>query len=301
MAKQRWRTGGDDIGLTKGPSETAILAAVGRALHRTDPAPRVLDDQFAIALAGEKAPSVMDRLRREMPADLLLAFSRWTAVRTRFAEDQIAEALETGVTQVVILGAGLDSFAHRHPDLPEHIRTYEVDHPSSQEWKRERIERLGRADPSNLTYVPVDFEVKSWREGLGEAGFAFNAPAIFTWIGVSMYLTLGAIKTTLNGVADCAPETTIVFTYDLPRKSLDARGLALTNGVRKVASEMGEPFISLFDPKDAEDLARECGLGHPVHFGPEEAIRQYFEGRPDIWVGGPQRILTCRSPYLRRA
>ena len=277
----------------RSPSKTAVMAAVGRALHRDDPLPPVLDDHLALALAGDGATAVAERLRREMPRDVLLAFTRWTAVRTRFAEDLIEEAANAGTAQLVILGAGLDSLAYRRTDLIQRMRVFEVDHPASQAWKRARLTALDIQLPANLVFAPVDFEVETLREGLDAAGFDFNRPAVFTWIGVIMYLTAPAIEATLRFVSDCAVGTEIVLTYDLPRSSLDARSLALTNAVRNVAAEMGEPFISLFEPDEARALVERCGLRHRFHFGPEEAARSYFGGEPGIWVGGPQRILVA--------
>lgn len=193
----------------------------------------------------------------------------------------------------MILGAGLDSFAYRRPDLLEHLRVFEVDHPASQAWKRERLASMGVRQPNNLAFAPVDFEIETLGHGLEAAGFAFGVPAVFTWIGVSMYLTLQAIEATLTSVRGCAAGSKIAMTYDLPRSSLDTRGLALTNAVRNVAADMGEPFISLFEPAEAEALARRCGLGDILHFGPDDAIRTYFGSRQDVWVGsGAQRIIV---------
>jgi methyltransferase (TIGR00027 family) len=288
------------MGLVGGPSKTAVLAAVGRALHRDDPPPRVLDDHLALVLAGEEALAVVERLRRDMPADVLLAFTRWASVRTRFAEDIVQKAMEDGVQQLVILGAGLDSFAYRRPPLLERLRVFEVDHPSSQAWKRERLGSAGIRQPENLFFAPIDFEVETLREGLESAGFSFGAPAIFTWIGVTMYLTLPAIEATLSTVRGCAVGSKIVLTYDLPRSSLGTRGLALTNAIRDVAADMGEPFISLFEPAEAEALLRRCGFGDILHFGPEDAIRIYFGGQQDMWIGsGAQRIIVATVTNTR--
>ena len=175
----KWALGGSgEMASVKGPSKTAVLAAVGRALHRDDPQPRVLDDHLALGLAGEEALAVLERLHRDMPSDVLLAFTRWTSVRTRFAEDVVEKSLEDGVRQLVILGAGLDSFAYRRPDLLEDLRVVEVDHPSSQAWKRERLASLGIEEPRNLVFAPIDFEKESLREGLDAAGFAWDRPTM---------------------------------------------------------------------------------------------------------------------------
>ena len=123
-------------------SATARLTAVARALHREEPPPWVLDDYLALGLAGDDGPALRERLMREMAREDLLAFSRWVCVRARFPEDIVEDAVAAGVGQYVILGAGLDSFAYRRHDLLDRVRVYEVDHPETQEWKRERLAAL---------------------------------------------------------------------------------------------------------------------------------------------------------------
>lgn len=282
--------------VAKGPSMTAVMSAVGRAIHRDGPPPVVLDDWPAMTLAGQGAEAMAQRLRHDLPGDALNAFARWTSVRTRFTEDRIAEAVRAGIGQLVILGAGLDSFAYRHDALVDRLRVFEVDQPASQDWKRERLADAGIVQPRNLVFAPVDFEVQTLREGLAAAGFAFDAPAVFTWIGVTMYLTLPAIESTLRTVAGCAPGSQVIFTYDQPQSSLDARALALRNAVRALATDLGEPFISLFTPAEAEALAVRCGLEYIAQFGAEEAARRYFAELHDPWIGGPQRIVVASVP-----
>src|SRR5207245_750495 len=120
------------------PSRTAVLTAVARALHREEPPPWVLDDPLAMGLAGDDGPAVARRFRTELRTESLLSFTRWVCVRARLPEDIVEKAVEQGVEQYVILGAGLDSFAYRRSDLVSHLRVYEVDHPASQAWKRQR-------------------------------------------------------------------------------------------------------------------------------------------------------------------
>lgn len=281
--------------VAKGPSMTAVMAAVGRAIHRDGPPPVVLDDWLAMTLAGPGAEAMAHRLRHDLPGDALNAFARWTSVRTRFTEDNIAEAVRDGIGQLVILGAGLDSFAYRQGALVDRLRVFEVDHPASQDWKRERLADAGIALPSNLVFAPVDFEVQTLHDGLAAAGFVFAAPAVFTWIGVTMYLTLPAVESTLRTVAGCAPGSQVIFTYDQPQSSLDARALALRDAVRALATDLGEPFLSLFTPAEAEALAVRCGLATTAHFGAGDAARRYFAELHDPWVGGPQRIIVASA------
>lgn len=233
------------------------------------------------------------RLRAELPPAGLLAFTRWVCVRTRFAEDVAGQAAEGGTGQYVILGAGLDSFAYRRGDLLGRLRVFEVDHPATQAWKRRRLAELGIATPANLVFAPVDFERQPLRAGLEAAGFDVTAPAVFSWIGVTMYLRLDAIKATLATVAGCPPGTRIVLTYNQPQAALQGPGAQVGAVLARVVGDLGEPFVSLFTPAQAEQLLRGLGFGEIIHFGPDEAAARYFGGRSDVWFGGAQRLIAA--------
>jgi methyltransferase (TIGR00027 family) len=215
------------------------MTAVARALHRELDDPRILDDELALLLAGEEGPAVKSRLQAELTEPMLLVFSRWVSVRARVAEDTVERALAEGVGQYVILGAGLDSFAYRRPGLLSRLRVFEVDHPASQAWKRQRLEELGIDCPAGLVFAAVDFETQTLREGLEPAGFDFGAPALVSWIGVTMYLTLEAIEATLATVAESAAGTRIVMTYDLPLGASGDRGRACASVVENYQRDGG--------------------------------------------------------------
>jgi methyltransferase (TIGR00027 family) len=274
----------------RSPSRTAVLTAAARALHRDEPTP-VLDDDLALALAGQDALAMIDRLRAELPQPALLEFARWVAVRARVPEDLVDQAVAEGVSQYVILGAGLDSFAYRRADLTDRLRVFELDHPRSQEWKRRRLEELAIRIPSNLAFTPVDFEFQTLHEGLEAVDFDFAAPAVFSWIGVTMYLTPGTIQDTLTGVASCPPGTRIALTYNLPRASLAGLALLTSKAVGRITEEMGEPVISRFTPAEIEQLLRESGFADVAHIGPDEARDMYFADRPDVRFFGIQRLV----------
>ncbi|TME07980.1 MAG: class I SAM-dependent methyltransferase [Chloroflexi bacterium] len=275
------------------PSRTAVLTAVARALHREEPPPWVLDDPLAMGLAGEDGAEVAKRFRTELSTETLLSFTRWVCVRARLPEDIVETAFANGLRQYVILGAGLDSFAYRRTDLLTELRVFEVDHPASQAWKRQRLKEMGVRPPPNLTYAPIDFEHQTLRRGLATAGFDFAAPAVFSWIGVTMYLTVEAIRATLATIATCAPGTRLVLTYNQPLSALHGIGLELDKAIRAFATEAGEPFLSLFVPKEIEALLTEMGFAEIMHFGPDEAIRTYFAGRSDVRFGGAQRLIVA--------
>jgi len=279
--------------IPRSPSQTAVLTAAARALHREEPPPWVLDDHLALELAGDEGVSITGRLRDELSAENLLTFSRWMCVRARLAEDVVERAVADGIRQYAILGAGLDSFAYRRPDLLAGLRVFEVDHPASQAWKRERLAELGVDLPANLVFAAVDFERQTLRAGLQAAGFDFTARAVFSWIGVTMYLTLTAIEATLETVAACPPDSRIVLTYNLPPSALEGQGRAIDSTMSRLVGEVGEPWISLFTPAEAEVLLRRCGFEAIDHFGPAEAVRTYFAGRPDVRLGMPQHLLVA--------
>jgi methyltransferase (TIGR00027 family) len=277
----------------RSPSSTAVLTAVARAVHREEPPPWVLDDYLAVRLTGRQGLALLDRLRADVPRSFLLAFSRWMCVRARFAEDAAEQAAADGVRQYVILGAGLDSFAYRRHDLLGRLRVFEVDHPASQRWKRRRLAELGVVIPASVVFAPVDFERQTLRDGLDEAGFDAGQLAIFSWIGVTMYLTLDAINATLATMAGCGAGTRAVLTYNQPPAVLQGTSAQIAATFAGIAAGMGEPFVSRFLPCQIAQLLRGHGFGEIADFGPDEARARYFQGRDDIEVAGAQRLVAA--------
>jgi methyltransferase (TIGR00027 family) len=147
--------------------------------------------------------------------------------------------------------------------------------------------------PGGLVFAPVDFERQTLADGLDAAGFDFGARAVFSWIGVTMYLTLDAIATTLATVARCPAGTRVVLTYNLPKDALQGMGATTDAVLSGFAVEMGEPFVSLFLPDEIERMLRDHGFDDVVHFGPEEARSMYFSGRTDVRFGGAQRLIAA--------
>ena len=276
----------------RGPSRTAVLTAVTRSLYREEPGPMIFDDDLAFDLAGEEGLVIAGRLRTELPRAHVLAFGRWVCIRSRFSEDLVEGAVSRGVDQYVILGAGLDSFAYRRADLMNHLRVFEVDHPASQSWKRDRIREMGIEIPENLVFAPVDFERQTLREGLESAGFSFARAAVFSWIGVTMYLTLDAIHATLATISKCLPGSQVVLSYNQPNRVLDDNAFRVTSTFQPIAAEMGEPFVSFFVQEEIEGLLRNFGFEDIVHFGPQEARTAWFSG-VEVAIAGAQRLIAA--------
>jgi methyltransferase (TIGR00027 family) len=270
-----------------------VLTAVARAAHREQSPPWVIDDYLALPLTGQEGLALLTRLRAQVPAPHLLAFSRWMCVRARFAEDIVEQAAANGIRQYVILGAGLDSFAYRRGDLLSRLRVFEVDHPASQEWKRRRLAELGTQIPASLVFAAVDFERQTLHDGLVHAGFDFAQPAVVSWLGVTMYLTTNAIAGTLATLAQCRPGTRVVLTYNLPPDALSGSTAQIAATFARLAADMGEPFRSRFLPAEITQLLRQHGFGQLTDFGPDEARAAYFQGRADAQIAGAQRLIAA--------
>lgn len=202
--------------------------------------------------------------------------------RARFIEDLVAEKSASGVEQYVILGAGLDTFAQRKPEVASRLRIFEVDRPGHQAWKRQRLVDLGYGVPEWLRFVPVDFEAgESWWERLPAAGFDVERPAVVTSIGVSMYLTKDAIAAMMRQVAGLAPGSVFAMTFLLPLELADADVLPGLEAAANGARASGTPFISFFKPPEVMTLARESGFIEASHVSAAQITELYFANRFD--------------------
>jgi methyltransferase (TIGR00027 family) len=262
------------------PDSTAVRVALWRALHlEVDPPPHVLEDEIGLRLV---APDDGWRHRPDMDPHFKSRFRASIVARARFIEDMVVERAGRGVGQYVILGAGLDSFAQRRPEIASSLKVFEVDPPGPQAWKRRRLIELGFGIPEWLRLVPVDFEAgDAWWQRLAAAGFDPGRPAIVASTGVSMYLTKDAIAATLRQIAALAPGSMLAMTFLLPLELADPEvrpGLQLAE---KGARASGTPFISFFTPTEMQALAREAGFREVQHVSAATLAQRYFAGRTD--------------------
>ncbi len=265
---------------TPAADSSAVRVALWRAIHvQVDPPPHVIEDEVGLKLA---APEDGWRLRPDMDPVRTSLFRASIVARARFIEDLVVEQAGRGVGQYVILGAGLDTFVQRRPDVASRLRVFEVDRPGAQAWKRKRLMDLGFGVPEGLHLVPVDFEAGgSWRKELASAGFNERRSAVVASTGVSMYLTKDAIAATLREVASLAPGSTFAMSFLLP---LDLVDPALRFGLQqaeKGARASGTPFISFFSPDEMMALARASGLKEARHVSAPSLAQRYFAGRTD--------------------
>jgi methyltransferase (TIGR00027 family) len=217
-----------------------------------------------------------------MDAQATRGYRAAIVARARFIEDLAVEKAGQGVAQYVILGAGLDTFAQRRPELASRLRVFEVDQPGPQAWKRQRLIDLGFGVPEWLRLVPVDFEAgQSWWEKLTAAGFDADQPAVVASTGVSMYLTRGANFATLRQIAALAPSSTLAMTFLLPLELVDLEERQQHEAVYERARAAGTPFLSFFSPPEMLTLAREAGFSRTQHVSTADLSQRYFTGRTD--------------------
>ena len=261
------------------PDNTAVRTALWRALHvLADPPPHVLVDELGLKLT---APPEGWRDRPDM-SPFTRPFRASILARARFIEDLVAGQAAGGIPQYVILGAGLDTFAQRRPDLASALTIFEVDQPGPQAWKRQRLLDTGLGVPAHLRLVPMDFEAgDDWMPRLEEAGFDASLPAVVASLGVSMYLTKEANAAALRQAAMLSPGSTLVLSFLLPIELADP---AVRPGIERAAEgarAAGTPWLSFFTPAELLDLAREAGFSEVAHVSAAELGDKYFAGRSD--------------------
>jgi methyltransferase (TIGR00027 family) len=262
------------------PDNTAVRVALWRAMHvEVDAPPHVLEDIVGLQLA---APDQDWRDRPDMHPAGTRGFRAAIIARARFIEDLVVEQAAAGVSQYVILGAGLDTLAQRRPELGTRLRIFEVDQPGTQAWKRRRLVESGFGIPDFLRLVPIDFETgESWWDGLTAAGFDAGRAAVVTSTGVSMYLTKEATAATLGQLAALAPGSTLAMTFLLPAELIeeaDRPGLELSS---RGARASGTPFISFYSPEEMATLARVAGFRDAEYVSFADLTERYFAGRAD--------------------
>jgi methyltransferase (TIGR00027 family) len=262
------------------PDSTAVRVALWRALHvQVDPPPHVLEDELGLRLVD---PAPDWRSRPDMEPRFTRGFRAAIVARARFIEDLVEEQAKAGVGQYVILGAGLDTFAQRRPELASRLRIFEVEQPGTQAWKRQRLIELGYGVPDWLHFVPVDFEAGgSWWDELANAGFHPDQPALVVSTGVTMYLSREATAATMRQIAQLAPGSLLALTFLLPAELLLPEDRAGLEASQKGAQSSGTPFLSFYTPDEMLAMAREAGFKNARHVSGLSLGERYFANRPD--------------------
>jgi methyltransferase (TIGR00027 family) len=266
----------------EGASRTAVMMAQFRAAHALVDRDPIFEDRFALALAGCSASDVTAFLAANAPDSCAHVVRLFACQRSRFAEEEVERAAGRGVDQYVDLGAGLNSFAWRRPDLMAGLALFEVDHPATQEWKRGRLAATGLSCPPNLHFVGVDFREADTLGGrLTAAGFDPARASIWSWLGVIQYLPIAAVQATLRTVAAlAAPGSELVASYGVPDELMDPASVEFTELARVFTAQIGEPQITWVAPGDIEAAARAAGWPHVKSVDPA-SFAPWFAGRAD--------------------
>lgn len=260
------------------PSRTAWAAAAHRGAHQVLEQGRIFADPLALRILGSEAENEVrtaesDTSRRRM--------RMFIAARTRFAEDHLAAAVEKGVRQLVVLGAGLDTFAYRSPFL-DRLRIFEVDHPATQAWKRKLLQTSAISLPNWLTFAPIDFERETLAESLAAADFDPKLKTFFTWLGVVPYLTEQAVDATLTFIGGLEQGAHVVFDYSDPPEALSPETRAYHDERAQRVRALGEAWLSYFDGETIRLKLRTLGFSEIEDRGPRGIAGLYFPERAAI-------------------
>jgi methyltransferase (TIGR00027 family) len=247
---------------------------------------RLLDPEDAAMLQADPQQAERTPLERALRAFLV--------ARSRYAEDELALAVQRGIRQYVILGAGLDTFACRSPYPEGLLRMFEVDHPATQAWKRERLAAAGLPLSPDLVLAPVDFERQTLADGLRSAGWDAHRPTFFSWLGVTPYLTEDAVLRTLSFIASTPSGSEVVFDYGISPSLLNSRERWVFEAMAQRVAAAGEPWRAFFDPALLAGKLREIGFGQVEDLGSDEINTRYFQGRSDgLQVGTLAHLMTA--------
>jgi methyltransferase (TIGR00027 family) len=273
------------------PSRTAWAAAAHRAAHQVLEKGRIFSDPLAVPILGQDAESVAREAEARPSSGAMRLF---IAARTRFAEDSLTAAVRQGAHQLVVLGAGLDTYAYRSP-FGDRLEIYEVDHPATQAWKRERLADAAIPIPPSLTFAPIDFEHQTLPEGLAAAGFDPAQHTFFTWLGVVPYLTEEAIWSTLAFIASLSGGAHVVFDYSDPPHTLSREARTYHDRRAARVEAIGESWVSYFEADKLKEKLLSFGFTEVEDLGPPQIAARYI---PNLPTPRPERgghILRARK------
>jgi methyltransferase (TIGR00027 family) len=262
-----------------------LAVALRRAAHQLFDAPVVFDDPLAIPILGPEGDARLRADRAKHHERFSIALRAFVVARARVAEEALARAVDRGVSQFVVVGAGLDTFAYRNPY--QAVRVFEVDHPATQEWKRGLLSSAGIAIPASMTFAPVDFERQTLADGLALAGLDAHAPTLFSWLGVTMYLTADAFSSTLDFIASRPSGSGVVFDYAVARESLGWMERFALSRLEKRVAAAGEPFLTFFSPASLRQRLMDTGFTRIDDLAADDLNKRYFAKRTDrLYVSG---------------
>jgi methyltransferase (TIGR00027 family) len=282
---------------------TALITAYSRAYHATHDSPKIFDDFLADAMFTAEEHTAFDRnlaglvelidpsLAAEHP-DQETALARVMQMhnapvslsRSRFCEECLDQALVDGVQQYVILGAGMDTFAFRRPDLADHVQVFAVDHPVTQAMMHQRIAMAGWVIPPNLHFVPVDFAQERLMNALASSTFSPGKRTFFSWLGVTYYLDFDVILANLRELASlAAPGSQLVFDYMDADAFLPGKAGRRIQLMQAIAGQVGEPMKTGLEPETLGTALHGMGFSLLENLSPGDIEARYFQSRSDSY------------------
>lgn len=283
-----------------GRSQSAETVAVFRAAHQLiDEEPLILRDPLALRIVGEQGERWVRENRALLDTERLRRVRGMVTVRSRVCEDALRRAVERGTRQYVVLGAGLDTFAYRSPELADRLTVFEVDQPATQAWKLARLREGGIDTPGNVRFVPVDFNEGTLAAGLAAAGFDRSAPAFFAWLGVSYYLPRDSVFAMLGFIGAQGGEGEVVFDYAVGESGVPENMRHLYHLQRHHMSTAPEPWQTRFEPDDLLAMLKSLGFTEIEHLDYVATHARFLAGRRDGLLPGP--LVALVAARTRRA
>jgi methyltransferase (TIGR00027 family) len=275
---------------SKTGSKTALGVALLRIVHQlVDASPKILEDTVALSLFETDFLSQIQANMSLYQTPAAKALRSHVVLRSRYAEDQLATAVKNGIRQYIILGAGFDTFAYRQPEWAHTLRIFEIDQPASQQEKRERLHKAGIQIPSNLEFVPIDFETTTLEGGLATSSFDPTLPTFIACLGVLVYLSQEAITAIFQFVQTLPPSSQIVFTFTQPLPDKDGPRAILA----KRAAELGEPWQTFSTPSELTTYLSGLGFTKINLPLPAEIRERYIGERTDgLYASEQQNLAT---------
>lgn len=275
---------------SSGPSQTALSAATSRSDHQWLEKGRIFQDPIARRILGLEHDAPPSETHDQPSTRRMRLF---IAARSRFAEDHLAQAVDRGLRQLVVLGAGLDTLSLRNPHADHGLRAFEVDHPATQAWKRERLHAAGFAMRPEMVFVPVDFEQQDFMAELEAHGFDPTIASFFMWLGVVPYLSRSTVMSTLQTIGRL-PGAEIVFDYGEPAEARDEAAQALLTERAERVAALGEPWITFFTAEEIAAELRTAGFDEITDVGAAAAIAGYLDRPTPATRTGGGHILHAR-------
>jgi methyltransferase (TIGR00027 family) len=276
------------------PSRTLLSTAIRRATHQLLDAPVILEDPIALRIVPEAAEAeLVAGLNRDGTPDAALLRALFV-MRSRFAEDRLADAAARGNRQYVMLGAGLDTFPWRQPPFARSMRLFAADFPTSLSFARERARSAGLSEPDNLTRVPIDLETGDVMGSLVHAGLDPEVPSFFSILGVTQYLSPGAVCALFRDLSAMPPASETVLSFALPDAALSGQDLTAARLSAAFTAKVGEPWRTRMHPRDLIGKLAEFGYHEIFHLTPEIAHQRYFSERQDgLRVPGWEQLIAA--------